>query len=38
MKKVFVVIIIIGFRRLYSLPTQQDCPNYGQVKTEQTRS
>ena len=39
MKKVFVVIFIIGFMAAFTAcQTQQDCPNYGQLKTEQTRS
>tara|TARA_Y100000589_G_scaffold305889_1_gene320183 strand:+ start:616 stop:807 length:192 start_codon:yes stop_codon:yes gene_type:complete len=39
MKKVFVVIFILGFMAAFTAcQTQQDCPNYGQLKTEQTRS
>ena len=39
MKKVLVVILAIGFGCFFTAcQTQQDCPNYGQVKTEQTRS
>lgn len=39
MKKVLVVIVIFGFIAAFTAcQTQQDCPNYGQVKSEQTRS
>ena len=39
MKKVIVVILAIGFMAAFTAcQTQQDCPNYGQVKIEQTRS
>ena len=39
MKKVLVVIVILGFIAAFTAcQTQQDCPNYGQVKTEQTHS
>ncbi len=39
MKKVLVVILAIGFITAFTAcQTQHDCPNYGQLKTEETRS
>ena len=39
MKKVLVVILTIGLLAAFTAcQTQHDCPNYGQVETEQNHS
>ena len=39
MKKVFIVILALGFMAIFTAcQTQHNCPNYGQLKVEQKHS